>query len=146
LVGKKSPRRRAVNRGRDDGWLRPSGFGEVNVPGSPLQVRGDGLARSLHRQLPGCRTPKARQLAKEQSSFATVCVEPFKRCCEDICSRHRGCEDGARLSAWEPTRRRSRRHSPVAGCTVLMQTACRLYAKKVSEPRHAVESDAGLWS
>jgi hypothetical protein len=26
LVGKKSPRRRAVNRGRDDGWLKPSAY------------------------------------------------------------------------------------------------------------------------
>jgi hypothetical protein len=94
------------------------------------------------RSTVNCQDAERRRFAslrRSKSSLATVFVESFRRRCEDIYSRHRGCEDGPRLSG------RDRRDAVldgsalVEGCTVPMQTACRLYTRKVSEPRHVGE-------
>ncbi len=74
--------------------------------------RGRGLAHSRHRQLPGCRTPKARQLPQEQELVGNR----VRRAVQALLRGHLfpppWLQGRAALVRDGPTRRRARRLSP----------------------------------
>lgn len=120
-------------------------------PGPPASAGlGKGVTALRDRSIVNCQEAERRRLAslrRSKSSLATVFVELSRRCCEDIYSRPRGCEDEPRSSGADRRDPVLDGSAPVEGSIVPMQTTCRSYTRKISERRQAGETvlAVGWW-